>query len=103
MGKTIEENLTDLKKSLETLSSLTAWRNLKLAERRGGEPPSFQMYDPTESEIKREFAIFLMTLLDSRAALAKLPSSKVQKARSELLNLEAQFNRLAWTEKLKSD
>ena len=102
MGKTIEDNLADLRKSFKTLSSLTAWRNLKLAERRGGEPPSFQMYDPTESEIKREVAIFLLTLFNSRAVLAKLPSSKGRKARGELLNLEEQFNRLARTEKLIS-
>ena len=103
MGKTIEEHLTDLKKSLETLSSLTAWRSLKFEERRAGEPPAFQMYDPTETEIKRQFTFFLMTLLESRAALMKLPSSKRQGAKSELSDLETEFNRLAWTERLKSD
>ena len=103
MDRRFEESLNDLRSSVESISSLVAWRNLKLAERRRGEPLSFQIYDPTKSEIKNEFGLFLMTLFESQAALAKLPSSKKRKARSELLNLEAQFNRLARTEKLKSD
>ena len=101
MEKRVEESLNDLGSSLESISSLVAWRDLKVVEQRPGIPPSFQMYDPTETEMKIGIGSFLKASTDIRIATGQLPTSKRAEVQRRLSWLETQFNQLLRTEKLK--
>lgn len=103
MEKRLEESFSELGSSLKSISSLVAWKNLKMAERRPGGTTSFQMYDPTEAEIKIEMGFFLKTSTNIRIASEKLPASKKVELHRRLSILEADFNHLLRSEKLKSD
>lgn len=94
MEKQINEALKDLQSSLKTISSLIAWRNLKLAEQRPHEPPSFRMYDPTEADIKIETGFFIKTIFDIRSVLNELPVSLRETVNKRLLTLEARLDKL---------
>ena len=94
MEKQIDEALKDLQRSLKTISSLIAWRNLKLAEQRPHEPPSFGMYDPTETEIKIESGFFIKTVFDIRSILPELPVSLRETVNKRLRTLEARMDKL---------
>ena len=45
--------------SLRQIKALLAWEQLKQAEARRDQPPAFQIYDPTETELKNEYSFFL--------------------------------------------
>ncbi len=97
MEKEIDEALKGLQRSLKTISSLIAWRNLKVAEQRPHEPPSFRMYDPTETDIKVETGFFMKTTFDIRSVLPELPVSLREVVNRRLLTLEARLNKLLST------
>jgi len=73
-----------------------------LAERRSDGTTSFQMYDPTEAEINIEMGFFLKTSTNIRIASEKLPVSKKIEIHRRLSLLEAGFNHLLKSEKLKN-
>ena len=91
MEEQVEAVLKDLKKSLDSIKALCAWKNLKKTERRRGEPPSFQIYDPIEQEIQLEVGFFHKTAFDIKDVLPKLPSSEQAKVRKRLDSLESKL------------
>ncbi len=98
MEKRIDEALKDLQGSLKKISSLIAWRNLQLAQQRPNVPPSFQIYDSTEGEIKLETGFFLKTAFDIRGVFNELPVSLREVVNRRLLTLEARMDKLLSTQ-----
>ncbi len=58
----LQAGLRSLRTSLRQIKSLMAWEQLKQAEAKPGEPPTFQAYDPTETDLKNEYSFFLSTM-----------------------------------------
>ena len=102
MEKRIEESFNDLEGSLEAMSSLFAWRNLKIAEQRQGVPPSFQIYDPTETDLRIETGSFLEASSNLQIRMKRIPASKREPIQKRLSKLESEFRRILRTEKLKN-
>lgn len=100
MIEKVEQLMRALESSLKEISSLVAWRDLKLAERQSDIPPSFRIYDPTEAEIKMEIGFFLKTSMNARIAAARLPVSKQPEIHRRLSLMEKEFNQLRGSEKL---
>lgn len=46
------------------MKSLLAWEQLKQLEKKPGPPPAFEIYDPTETDLRNEFSFFLASLAD---------------------------------------
>ena len=57
----LQAGVRSLDESLQRMKDLLAWRQLKQQETRPGEPPSFQIYDPTATDLKNEYSHFLST------------------------------------------
>ena len=102
----LQAGLRSLRASLRQIESLMAWEQLKQAEAKPGQPPAFQEYDPTETDLKNEYSSFLSTsvqihsiLNDSSSAIeeAELQSIKRQlkriDQRAHALNLHGRFCR----------
>ena len=91
----LEAGLRTLRESLQQIKSLLAWEKLKKAEARPSHPPAFQVYDPTETELRNEFSFFLARLADVHGLLddGSAPTSEqdYQNARRQLLKLEQEL------------
>ena len=61
--------LRRLRESLQQIKTLLAWEQLKQSEARPDQPPSFQMDDPTESDLKDEYSFFLYVSMQIRTIL----------------------------------
>lgn len=94
MEDQINEALRDLERSLRKISSLLSWRRLQFSEQRPHVPPSFQMYDSTEDEIRAEVWFFFKMALDINEVLAEIPMPTRERIRRRLGNLQARLNRL---------
>ena len=57
----LQAGLRRLNESLRRMRNLLAWAQLKRSERRRDEPPSFQIYDPTVTDLRDEYSHFLST------------------------------------------
>ena len=57
----LQAGLRSLHASLGRMRDLLAWGQLKQQEARPGEPPSFQIYDPTADDMRNEYLFFLFT------------------------------------------
>lgn len=91
-------DLQGLRESLRHLHALRAWCQLKEQEARPGLPPSFQMYDPTPTELQQEYSRFL-SLCHRVRTVMNLPRHGVAhsvrtKVSKELQTLELQAHRL---------
>ena len=90
----LQADLLRLNESLGRMQSLLAWRRSKQHEARPGWPPSFQMYDPTETDLSNEYSFFLSTRLRIHASLNQLdrrfPKSLHEQIKKELAGLEHQ-------------
>ncbi len=60
-GTDFHSNLEKLAASLQRMKALLAWSRLKQSEARPGQPPSFQIYDPTEIDLLNEYSFFWFT------------------------------------------
>jgi len=80
------------------MQALLAWRQLKEQEAKPGQPPSFQMYDPTATELQNEYSLFLCMRTRVRAAVNQssrtLSDSVRTKISKELTDLDLQAHRL---------
>ena len=85
-----------MRESLKQIKSLLAWEQLKKAETRPGEPPAFQIYDPTETELRNEFSFFLAKLAEVHALLDEGPvfisAEDYRKASRHIFKLEQELN-----------
>jgi hypothetical protein len=94
----LQAGLLRLNESLGRMRSLLAWRRLKQHEARPGQPPSFQIYDPTGTDLSNEYSFFLSTSTRMHSALSQLdprpPESLHERIRTELAELERQMRSL---------
>ena len=91
MEKEIQEQLEDLRESLDKSKALHAWKQLKDAEGVPRMPPAFQMYDPVEKDLEIEIAYFLGRILDLHAALDDRQEQWALLARKELITMEKEM------------
>jgi hypothetical protein len=91
-------DLQGLNESLRRMQALLAWHRLKEQEAKPGQPPSFQMYDPTVTDLQHEYSLFLCMHIRVRAAINQssrtLSDSVRTKIRKELEKLERQVHHL---------
>jgi hypothetical protein len=91
----LEAGLKSLRRSLRQVKDLLAWEQLKLAEAKPGQPPSFSLTDPTETELKNEYSFFLYTLVQMHSILndcnTKVAKATRQRVKSELLKIQRQI------------
>ena len=55
----LEAGLRSVQQSLKQIRSLLAWEQLRQSETRPTQQFSFQMYDPTETDLRNEYSFFL--------------------------------------------
>ena len=91
MQDRLEEGLKYLTNTLKKIESLCSWRGLKKAEQRKGHPPSFEINDPTESDIQLEVDFFQKVAFDIKDLLLKLPPREQEELRKRLARLEAKL------------
>ena len=58
-GVDLEAGLRSLRQSLKQIRSLLTWEQLRQSETRPDRQFSFQMYDPTETDLRNEYSFFL--------------------------------------------
>jgi hypothetical protein len=76
MEKTdLQAGLRSLNASLGRMRDLLAWGQLKQQEARPGEPPSFQIYDPTVTDLRNEYSHFLSTSVQIHGILREHSAS----------------------------
>ena len=74
------------------MKSFLAWEQLKQSEQKPGQPPAFEVHDPTETDLKNEFSFFLTSLTAMHESLDANPKTvsenKKRVLKHELLKLE---------------
>ena len=65
----LQAGLRSLNASLRRMKDLLAWGQLKQSEARPGQPPSFQIYDPTATDLRDEYSHFLSTSIQIHGIL----------------------------------
>lgn len=87
-----------LNASLGRMRDLMAWDRLKEHEARPHEPPSFQIYDPTATDLRNEYSHFLFTAVELHDALrghgASIPESMRRTLQRKLAKLEQEARQL---------
>lgn len=93
----LQTGLRSLQDSLRRMKGLLAWGQLKQHEARPGEPPSFRMYDPTETDLRNEYSRFLSTSTEMHAVLhahsASIPALR-ETLQRKLAELEQEAHQL---------
>lgn len=93
----LQANLRSMSESLRRMKGLLAWSRLKQHEARPAEPPSFRMYDPTETDLRNEYSRFLSTSTEMHAVLhahsASIPALR-ETLQRKLAELEQEAHQL---------
>jgi hypothetical protein len=100
MEDRVEAALTDLRRSAEKIKSLFAWRELKAAETKPGTPPSFQIYENIDAEIKTEEGFFLNLANSIRDVIQDRTDERSVRQKRRLAGLENQLRLLGTTKGL---
>jgi hypothetical protein len=94
----LRAGLRSLRNSLQQIKTLLAWKQLKQSESRPGQPPSFTIDDPTETDLRNEYSFFLFTMVQIHHllndGLLDLPETKKQAIRRQLARIDQEANRL---------
>jgi hypothetical protein len=94
----VNAGLRNLRQSLAQMKALLAWEQLKQSEARPSEPPVFQVYDPTETDLRNEYSFFLSTSIQIHTILneryACIPAPAREAVRRTLAKLEQQVYQL---------
>ena len=94
----LQAGLRSLSQSLRRMKDLVAWSQLKEHKIRPDEPPSFQIYDPTEVDLRNEYSLFLSTSVQIHAILnernASIPEPAREAVKKTLAKLEQQVYQL---------
>jgi len=80
----LQAGLRSLQASLRQIRSLLAWEQLRQSERRPGQPPSFQMHDPLEVDLRNEYSFFLSISTEMHALLNQPDVSITEHVRAKL-------------------
>ena len=90
--------LRSLNDSLRRMKDLLAWASLKQSEARPGQPPSFQIYDPTVTDLRNEYSHFLSTSIQIHGALPEhsgaVPAPVRETLQRKLAGLEQEAHQL---------
>lgn len=95
----LEAGLTSLRQSLKQIKALLAWEQLKQDETNPRQPPTFQINDPIDTDLKHEYSFFLFTsvemhgILDDSTAL-NISEEKREHFKKQLLKLVNQLRSL---------
>jgi hypothetical protein len=94
----LQAGLKSLQESLRRMRALLAWGQLKQSEARPDEPPSFQIYDPTATDLRNAYAHFLSTSIQIHDALrehsASIPAPVRETLQKKLTMLEREARQL---------
>jgi hypothetical protein len=94
----LQAGVRSLNESLRRMKALLAWGQLKQQETRPGEPPSFQVYDPTATDLRNEYSHFLSTSVQIHGALcersASIPVPLRETLQKKLAELEQEAHQL---------
>ena len=94
----LQAGLRGLNDSLRRMKDLLAWGQLKQQEARPGEPPSFQMYDPTATDLRNAYSHFLSTSVQIHGVLrecsASIPAPLRETLQRKLAKLEQEAHQL---------
>ena len=94
----LQVGLRDLSESLRRMRALLAWSQLKQHEARPGQPPSYQIFDPTTTDLRNEYSHFLSTSSQIRGALrepnASIPAPEREALHRRLAELEREAHQL---------
>ena len=94
MEDRIDAALRNLRTSIEKIRSLQEWHRLKNSEKKPGTPPSFEIYESIDGEIKAEEGFFLNLAESVRAALNDRSDDKSARQKKRLMIIEKQFRQL---------
>ena len=96
--------LRKLQNSFQKIKALLAWRQLNLAERQPGLPPSFVFDNRVEEDLRNEYSRFTATLANFRSILNNtrtfIPTDRRRYLRHRLLELESQVRGLEVSDRL---
>jgi hypothetical protein len=94
----LEAGLRGLRHTLQQIKDLLAWEQLKKSEKRPGQPPSLQIHDPTETDLRDEYSFFLYTSVQMHSVLndgsSLLSESERQSIKRRLARIEQQVYNL---------
>jgi len=94
----LQAGLRSLSESLGRIKDLLAWGQLKQSEAWPGQPPSFQIHDPTETDLRNEYSFFLSTSMQMHAIVnechASIPAPAREVVRRTLVKLQQQVYQL---------
>ena len=94
----LEAGLRSLRQSLNQIKAFLAWEQLKQAEAKPGIPPAFKIYDPTETDLRNEYSLFLSTSVQIHSILddstVDIPEEKREAIRRQLAKTEQQAHSL---------
>lgn len=94
----LRAGLRSLRQSLQQMKDLLAWGQLRQSEARPGQPPSFQIHDPTETDLRNEYSFFLSTMVQIHHllndGLENLSEIEEQAIRRQLARIDEEANRL---------
>lgn len=91
----LDVGLKSLRKSLRQIKALLAWEQLKQAEARPNQPPSFTLNEPMEEDLKSEYSFFLFTSVQIHSDItANTSIANLRQIKHELAKIERQFHSL---------
>ena len=94
----MQAGMRSLNASLGRMRDLMAWGQLKQSEARPDQPPSFQIYDPTATDLRNEYSHFLSTSIQIHGALpehsAAVPAPVRETLQRKLAELEQEAHQL---------
>jgi hypothetical protein len=94
----VNTRLRSLRQNLAQMKALLAWEQLKQSEIRPGQPPAFQMYDPTPEQLRDEYSFFVATALDVHSVLndhsPRISKAARESVRRQLVRIEKEVDGL---------
>ncbi|MHC4658547.1 MAG: hypothetical protein ACYS83_05135 [Planctomycetota bacterium] len=87
-----------MRESLRQIKALLAWQQLKKEEAKPGQPPAFQICDPTEEDLRNEYSFFLSTSVQVHHIIhdnaTDIPEAKLNSLKSQLGKIDQELNKL---------
>jgi len=88
----LRAGLRTLRKSLQQIKALLAWEQLKQAEARPGQPPSFTLNEFIETDLRNEYSFFLSISMQIQGILndhsPAMPEKEQQSIKRQLSKIE---------------
>ena len=94
----LEAGLRSLRHSLQQIRSLLAWEQLKQSEVRPSRQFSFQIYDPTETDLRNEYSFFISISVQMHSILndssLNIKEAERHSIKMQLMKIEQQVHGL---------